>query len=293
MQQALFLLVMLLVPEPVLLPNAPLLRDDLVSFEEILAEVRLLSEDNPQEAILLLKGILGRYTSDYQLYETSWLLFSTFFEEGRYQECLAVWQVEQGRGLFFPILPEHELKLSSFDAFRPIYQENERLRGLAQLNHKATYEVRKPPGYLPGKKMALLMVLHDDNSNICWMNQLWRSDRLDAEFLVVFLRSSEKVGSFAFSWSDRSLEDVKGLYDRIQNEYSIDEDRIIVGGYGRGASIALEAAITGAIPCKGLLAFCPTAHSLEMRLGKHHAGKGVRACLIASNSTPRNPKSRA
>ena len=272
-------------------PALPPGREDLVSFEEILGEVRLLSEEDPEEAILLLKGILDRYTSNYQLYEASWLLFNTFFEEGRFRECMAVWQVEQSRGLFFPILAQHEEKLSSFEDFGTIYQENERLKELAQQKHRASYEIRKPENYDPKQAYPLLIVLHDDNSNICWMNQLWRSPKMNQQFLVAFLRSSEKVGSYAFSWSESALEDVAYLYQQISGAYHIDPEYIVLGGYGKGAAVALDAGLSHAVPAKGLLAFCPTDNALEMRLGKRsEKRKGVRACLISEQKGEQRPK---
>ena len=293
MLQALFLMIYAMgPPQP---SSPPFWGDDLVSFEEVLSEVRLLSEENPDEAILLLEGILGRYKSDYQLYETSWLLFQTFFEEGRYRECMTVWQVEQARGLFFPILPEHEAKLSSYKNYETILRENDRLKGLAVQKHRASFEIRKPKNYDSKKSWPLLIVLHDDFSNICWMNQLWRSPLIEEQFLVAFLRSSEKVGSFAFSWSDEALEDVAFLYQQISRAYNIDPERIVLGGYGKGASVALDAGLSHTVPAKGLLAFCPTENALEMRLGKRskekkNKKKGVRACLISSKKDPQRSK---
>jgi predicted esterase len=162
--------------------------------------------------------------------------------------------------LFFPArYPRYEPLFGS-ERYERFLSRNERLRQEVQERTEAEYTVILPPGYSNHRSYPVFISLHGDNSNIRMIRDRWVPLTLGGEFLLAFFQSSQFSGTDRYVWSEdgeRSRNEIVELYQRLREEYSIDEEKVIVGGFSSGGALAIDAVLTGRIPAQGFVALCP------------------------------------
>jgi predicted esterase len=74
-------------------------------------------------------------------------------------------------------------------------------------------------------------------------------------WLVALPQSDYVLWTDGYSWPDTSsgIEQVKTRFAKLEEEYSLDPARTILGGYSRGAEVALALALAGEIPAAGFV----------------------------------------
>ena len=119
------------------------------------------------------------------------------------------------------------------------------------------YLIRLPENQ-SNEPLPLLILLHGLGSNEQDMHRLAHS--LDARALILSVRAPHRVGDGKYSWFDLkkggtgwvySFEELQAsrskiirLIQTIQKEYSIDEEKIIVGGFSQGAITSLATGLS-------------------------------------------------
>lgn len=86
----------------------------------------------------------------------------------------------------------------------------------------------------------------------------WQS-LADKGWLVAVPQSSAAMWADAYVWMDHdsAAEEVVKHFERINKEYSLDTDRIILAGFSMGAEVALAMALNGVIDVKGFILLGP------------------------------------
>jgi predicted esterase len=105
----------------------------------------------------------------------------------------------------------------------------------------------------------LLIILHGNSSNAEWTAGYWQA-AAERGWLVLLPQSSQPGwDNTSFSWDDeeKARRDVLQHYQEIQQKYQIDPERVVIGGFSRGARVALSLALTGSIPARGVIAVAP------------------------------------
>jgi predicted esterase len=135
---------------------------------------------------------------------------------------------------------------------------------LAELNKvtKVEYVVHLPKDHDKQKQYPLFLALHGHGMcNIKEFSQYWKPDIfLDHNFIFAYVQSSQVVCQNGYGWLDSpetSRRDIKECYDRIAQEYLIDEDSILIGGFSGGAITAIDFTMSNVIPIRGFIALCP------------------------------------
>lgn len=144
--------------------------------------------------------------------------------------------------------------------FLDFMDKNDRMRQEAQRRARPGIKMEIPKGYSKEKEYPLFVALHGGGENMEAFSQNWRSPRLEDEFLVAYLQSSQVVTMDGFGWTeDLSLakEEILAAYRRILTEYRVDGDRILIGGFSSGGVAALMVALDDVLPVAGFVVLCP------------------------------------
>ncbi|HCO74520.1 MAG TPA: hypothetical protein DIT16_06660 [Clostridium sp.] len=134
---------------------------------------------------------------------------------------------------------------------------------LAKANEKTSfkYDVNLPVNYIEGKRYPLFIALHGDPGNIGEFSEYWKPDEfLKKDFIFVYVQSSQLYRYNGFSWTMNPLisrNDIKECYNLLLQEYFIDDECVIIGGFSGGAITALDITFANVIPIKGFIAIGP------------------------------------
>jgi len=132
---------------------------------------------------------------------------------------------------------------------------------LAEADSKAVMklEVTTPPGYDPSRPYPLFVALHGGGENIAVFKPNWASPGLQANFIIAWVQSSQVSDMSGFHWQDeaRTRRDLQAAYGEVTASYTVDRDRVIVGGFSSGGFASLVAAFHEILPLRGFVALCP------------------------------------
>ncbi len=190
--------------------------------------------------------------------------------------------------LFTPLfeIPAFEKFLARNDAMRLVATP-----GCVQL------DVVPPAGYDPGREYPLFLALHGGEGSLAEFKPVWHSPRLAREFVLAYVQSSIPSNTRSFSWyePDDIRADIMEAYRQIDVTYSIDAERIYVGGYSAGAIATFCMAFDSALPVAGYLCLGPPIPEEILTVEKieQAAGRGLRGAAIIGADDQFLPAARA
>ncbi|WP_257348705.1 alpha/beta hydrolase [Pseudalkalibacillus decolorationis] len=113
-------------------------------------------------------------------------------------------------------------------------------------------------------KKPLMFALHGDQENIHMTEPYWNSIVTEG-YTVALPQSSQIQFSDGFDWNDveKGSNELKEHFESIVNDYKIDRDNIIIGGFSAGCRVALNIIINGKIPAKGFVFVAPWLPEIE------------------------------
>ena len=242
------------------------------SYEEVDAEVtRLYSDGNFKEAIALLETVIDKYPDN--LYTITWDLavLNSMSTPQQKEKSMDILEYGYERGLFYSLNPESRLWESFKEStrFQELVAKNKIRKEQAQAKAKATYEVYLPENYSKEKSYPLHIAIHGWGEDVPFYRKFWRSNRLNKEYIALFVQSSRVTSSAGFCWDDIDLarKEIKAAYDQVIAQYSIDHSNITVGGFSQGGMMAIDFGLNGLIPLKGFIALCPDKPSIFSKEG--------------------------
>lgn len=148
-----------------------------------------------------------------------------------------------------------------------------------------------PEGYANDKPLPLLIALHGNFSSVRWHKDHWR-DVANKGWLVGLPQSSQvfgldSEGAVAYVWNDYdwAKREVSAHHAALTRAYPVDPERIVLGGFSRGAEMAIQLALSWAIPARGFIAVCPggpntTTPELWEPIVKLAKGRNLRGYVI-------------
>lgn len=146
-------------------------------------------------------------------------------------------------------------------------------------NTQATLTVLAPPS-VPLEQWPVLLVLHGNMSSAQETLPEWHSVTSHG-WGVAVLQSSQLAGPEIYAWNDldQALRDLTEHWDHLTSQYSCDPHRIVLGGFSRGAGVAIVAAMRRQVPAYGVIAVSP-AIPLVDQLTEAHASASCAGYLI-------------
>ena len=225
--------------------------------EEVCAT--LYHEKNYAEAIRMLQLALEDFPEKFD--EIIWSLAVNHNLNNEPEQALAALERAHARNVVFPDPPFYNYwkELETFPRFKEIRAQNTRMREQERRNAKPVWEILRPKDDQPDRGYPLFIVLHGWGGNSAWMKRYWKSPRLEKEFLVAFMQSSQLVQSNGYSWDDPDLarREIAAMYREISTRFPVDENRIYVGGFSQGGKTSLDLSFSNEIPISGFVLLCP------------------------------------
>jgi acetyl esterase/lipase len=181
--------------------------------------------------------------------------------------------------------------------FLDFMDRNDLKRQAAQDRARPGLRVVTPKGFSEEKKYPLFIALHGGGENMDAFSQNWKSARLEQEFLVAYLQSSQVVSMDGFGWTEDlplAKEEILAAYRRILTKYRVDGDRILIGGFSSGGVAALMVTLDEVLPVSGFVVLCP-ARPEGFTAGKvrEAARRGIRGVLLTTEMDLRLEDQRA
>lgn len=234
-------------------------------YWEFESKITTLYNQNKNKEALNLLGHASEYLpkEEFQKYLFEIMLSKADFycDEEMYDEAINVISHLINEGFacdndIFNIIP-----LKEDNRYIELKNKNDLLLKKAGEKARLEYTVHLPSNYTEGKKYPLFIALHGDPGNIGELSEYWRPDEfLKKEFILVYVQSSQLYRHNGFGWLINPLisrNDIKRCYNLVLQEYSIDENCVIIGGFSGGAITALDITFTNVIPIKGFIALGP------------------------------------
>jgi predicted esterase len=163
----------------------------------------------------------------------------------------------------------------------PVYEALVQRSSDAAAAEKKTSEqllVIAPEGGTP--PYPLVFALHANGSSAAEASQHWQS-LVSAGWIAALPQSPNALWKGTYNWEDeeRAREASMRQFAVLCQQYSIDRDRVIVGGHSMGGKLAIELALRGEVPSRGFLAVAPYISEDDLTSWEEFAGpsdiKGV------------------
>lgn len=153
---------------------------------------------------------------------------------------------------------------------------------------KPRWKVVTPGDYDASRAYPLFIVLHGANSYIEDMLPAFKLDRHKGDYLLAFIQSTEKAEEQGFTWHreiDKGRSEIRQCYKEITEEYSVDTDRVIIGGFSAGGTMAIDVVLSEVIPTIGFVGGCPgKPERFSSDRVKAAAERRVRGVMIAGEN---------
>jgi pimeloyl-ACP methyl ester carboxylesterase len=109
------------------------------------------------------------------------------------------------------------------------------------------------------KPCPLLVGLHANASTAQASVNFWRAAAKNG-WLTAIPQSTQAMWKGAYVWDDREASEAELVrqMQALQNQYSVDAQRVVLAGHAMGGELALWLAIQGIIPCEGFIAIGPS-----------------------------------
>ncbi len=240
----------------------------------------------------VLRGALERYPD--HLRANAYNLALVCAPLGRLEEGIAALERAVDAGHWFGVHGfAHELwdPYRKLEAFQRVLSRSEARMAAAQASARPERFVVTPAGYDPQRRYPLFIALHGGMSNVARFRPYWTSPRMERDFIVAYLQSSQLVAPEAYSWTEEmslTLAELRAAFDTLRTEYAVEPGRTIVGGFSSGGVAALEVALADVIPVAGFISLCP-ARPEDLTADRVASAKarGVRGVLITTEMDDR------
>ena len=215
------------------------------------------NKDQIEKAVYVLEYAKLKFEND--LYKIISKLTLYYPKINQFDRLMDVWEYGQSKGLFFPARYKRYEPLFETARYQKFLKENDRLKKEAAKKTRAEYCVVLPDKYDLNKKYPVLISLHGDNNNNTSFKKFWKLKKYSNEYIVVFFQSSQLSGTNRYVWEDKEIgkRDVVELYEKLKDNYNIDESKLYIGGFSSGGAVSLDAAVKNTIPVKGFITLCP------------------------------------
>lgn len=136
----------------------------------------------------------------------------------------------------------------------------------AQANVKPELLVIPPTKetHTSSQSYPLLLALHGNNDNAHSSVNYWRWITSQGWLLAV-PQSAQLIGADAYVWDDwdQATREVKQHYTALAEQFAIDNEKTILGGFSMGGGLAIWLAMTGAVKARGFIALGPYLRDVE------------------------------
>jgi predicted esterase len=208
---------------------------------------------------------------------------------GKTEEALMAMSAAMEQGMWWS---EEQLRadddlapLQGLPAFELMVAECNTRRVEAQKDAKPDMLIRLPArnGFYPS-----IIALHGRGSSPDRDFRYWESI-LHMGWMLVMPQSSQLGSPNSYIWDDtaRSGEEIANHYKQLLEDYSIDQERVLLAGFSQGAGLAIQICLRGMIPARGFLAVNPGRIAIEDLDELLNSKHNLRGYLVVGGRDPR------
>lgn len=244
-----------------------------------------------QEAAELLEAALPRFPSNLET--NAFNLALIYGQLGEPEKGMKAMHAAMDQGVWFNIYIFDNAALAPYrdlDGFDEIVARNDALRRADQEGTAPGVKMVLPEGFSDDRAYPLFIALHGGGGNMEDFSTIWKSDLLRREFIIAYLQSSLKVSMTGYAWTqdlEVSRREITDAYHAIVDEYPINTEEVVVGGFSAGGIAALKVILEDDFPLAGFVVLCPaqpdgfTAGTLlKVR------DRGVRGTILTTEMDP-------
>ncbi len=256
-------------------------------FEQAEAMMGLYAEGKYDQALRLAEQLAADFPQEAA--STSLWRLCLLSRSGRTEQALRTMSQALQQGLWWEerVLRDDDdlAALQGLPAFETMVAECRRRRDEAQKSARPELVVALPQAQPP---YPLLIALHGRGSSAGRDLRRWQPV-LARGWMLAMPQSSQCSSPAAFSWDDAALarEQIAAQYRQLAEQYPLDAERLILGGFSQGAALAIQAALRGPIPARGFLAVVPGRNALDGLEGLVHSAPKLRGYLVSGGRDPR------
>ena len=271
----------------------------LSSYETMRALLgELYGQKKYQEAADLLYKALSLFPAHVRANTYNLAIMCRHLEE--YQRGVNALLYGLERGVWFGLY-DFEMELwkpyKDLKIFQDFLAKNTAIRREVQKSAKPKLKLSTPEGYDPARTYPLFIALHGGGENMEDFSARWRSDRLESDFLVAYLQSSQVVSMDGFGWTEDlelAKKEIQDAFEDLSSTYSLDEKRIIIGGFSSGGVASLETVLAGTLPVSGFVVLCPARpDGFTAARVREAARRGLRGTLLTTEMDQRIEEQKA
>jgi predicted esterase len=270
-------------------------KQQFTTYQEMRAHIgKLYQEQKYREAAEILKKALTQFPD--HLNANAFNLALMYVQMGENEKALKALEYGIEKGVWFgkyALANEIWAPLEELEEYKVFKEKNEKKREEAQKSARPKLEVFVPDNFDKEKKYPLFIALHGGGENIEVFKPQWTSDLMKKKFIVAYLQSSQLVAMNGFSWTEDvelAKKEIKGAYEEIVQEYPVDRERVIVGGFSSGGVASLVTILDNTIPAIGFVVLCPGKPDVLTKEKVMEAEeRGVRGTLLTTEMDNRLP----
>jgi predicted esterase len=297
MKKTFVILAIILIPLTLASPQAQEKREfgTYKEMREYLGE--LFRQEKYAEAASLLESVLDRFPDN--VVANTYNLALARLSLGDTEKTVQALEEGHRRGIFYGIWSFAAKRwdpVKNSPRFEAFLKENQARVDEAQKKASMKIETAPPEGYDPVKKYPLFIALHGGGESISDFRPSWTSPRLREEFITVYVQSSQIASMTGFHWQDVAItrKELKTAYRQTLEQYPVDTDRVIIGGFSSGGFGSLVVALKKYLPVRGFVVLCPevptTISDDDILAAKTH---GLRGTLLTTEADNRVEQQRA
>lgn len=261
-------------------------------FIELTDKMEQMLSDDSESIELALNG-LEKFDNAANRYNLIfWKLSFHYASLEQYDKCFDVLKKGQQEGLFYYLGTEERLfpayrkeieKLDGYEAFRI---KNEELKEAANKMNSAEFMVQLPQNYNKNSTYPLMLIMHGGIGNIPDLQYYYQSEKLSAEFIVVYTHGSRFFGSYSRAYNRENWEnDIKYIYQQVISNYTVDTTKVILAGPSAGGYRSIKLGLNNIIPTKGLLlSFAVNPEVWDSTLYINSAERGIKVALLCGEN---------
>jgi len=254
----------------------------------------LYQQKKYKEATEILENHLDRFPDNLEA--NTYNLTLAYGQLKQYEKGINALQYALDRGVWFSSYafePEFWAPFKKLEKFKKILGRNEKLWQEAQKLAKPDLLVLTPEAYREGEKYPLFIALHGGNSNIAKFKQVWKSEKMEKEFITAYVQSSLIVGMNRYTWTvdmEITKKEIIEAYSKIIKKYPVDGKEIIIGGFSAGGVAAMEITLCNSIPVTGFVVLCPgKPGSFNKENIIEAKARGIGGTILTTEMDPRLP----
>lgn len=293
MRKFIFLLCLLLLAASPLVSQTQEKEKEFSTYMEMRKHLgELYQQKKLEEAADLLEWAITRFPD--HLEANAFNLALIYGQLKEYNKGIKILKYAFDRGVWFDAnLFNQEVwaPVSEKEEFKEMLARNEALRQKAQRHTKPEILVLTPEKYNRHKKYPLFIALHGGGGNIEEFRKVWKSKKLENEFITAYLQSSQIVSMNGYSWTEdieRAKREIADAFFKIIKNYSVNQNEVIIGGFSSGGVAALEVSLSNVFPVTGFVVLCPAKpESFTSENVREAKARGLRGTLLTSEMDPR------